>query len=95
MLRGRSTVASQQTESIGDNSPEEVAFKLFRIVGDLEGATNSYGTAKKNTFTSRKYLLDLYAECMLAVRMPHSRFREGRPEMPTFRPEQSDDELGQ
>lgn len=54
---------------IGENSPEEVALKLLRMIADVE---------KKRLFHSnepmadRKYILDTYAECLKAVRNPTS-----------------------
>ena len=53
---------------IGENSPEEVAYKLYRIVGDFEGKTTSFGQSKSGGGADRKYVLDLYAECLKAVR---------------------------
>ena len=52
----------------GSPSPEEVAYKLLYLVAwgenrDLEG----WGKA------DRKWLLDTYAECLLAVRNPAAR----------------------
>jgi hypothetical protein len=52
----------------GTPSPEEVAYKLLYLVAwgenrDLEG----WGKA------DRKWLLDTYAECLLAVRDPATR----------------------
>jgi hypothetical protein len=45
---------------IGENSPEEVAFKLFMLIQSHEG----------NKARNRKELLDLYAECLRTVRNP-------------------------
>ena len=48
---------------IGENSPEEVAYKLFRTVISAEDPP------KKD----KKYILDTYAECLQTVRLPHTR----------------------
>ena len=50
---------------VGQNSPAEVAFKLYKIVGYAEKKTDRRGGAEKNT--DRKYILDLYGECLFAV----------------------------
>ena len=52
---------------IGENSPEEVAYKLMRLVREAEDF-------QPNT---RAHLLDLYAECLLAVKTPAARLEEG------------------
>lgn len=52
---------------IGENSPEQVAFKLYREIA----AAELYGSQPKNP--DRKWILDTYAECLLAVRMPANR----------------------
>jgi hypothetical protein len=55
-------MADQTDVHIGENSPEEVAYKLLSIVRRMET-----GTATK------KQLLDTYAECLMAVRRPEAR----------------------
>lgn len=57
--------------TLGENSPEEVAYKLFREVANAEGKRSIYGTG--STAPDRKWILDTYAECLLAVRSPHDR----------------------
>lgn len=53
---------------IGENSPEEVALKLMRMIASNEGKTlMSAATAE------RKWLLDTYAECLQTVRDPMGR----------------------
>jgi hypothetical protein len=47
---------------IGENSPEEVAYKLLRTIASNEGKTLSSNVADKAT-ADRKWLLDAYAEC--------------------------------
>ena len=46
--------------SLGENSPEGVAFKLFRTINEAEGFRNK----------TREQLLTLYAECLQTVRNP-------------------------
>jgi len=58
---------------IGENSPEEVAFRLYRIVGKCEGKLMSSGFAESGT--DRQYILDTYSECLQAVKTPWDRLR--------------------
>jgi hypothetical protein len=44
---------------IGENSPEQVAYKLMERVMAIEG--------KQGTQLNRKYVLDTYAECLETV----------------------------
>ena len=48
---------------IGENSPEYVALLLMNLINGAE----------KHPQRTRKDILDLYAECLLAVRSPHDR----------------------
>lgn len=57
-------MADQTTVHIGENSREEVAYKLLKDVGRLEGMHN--GIKFENT--DRKWLLDTYAQCLTAVK---------------------------
>lgn len=52
---------------IGENSPEEVAFKLLRQVAAIE-KTSMYGGPGGSEPKNRKWLLDTYAECLEAVK---------------------------
>jgi hypothetical protein len=52
-------MADQPIVHIGENSPEEVAYKLFH---DLRADESE-----------RKKALDFYAECLETVRNPHQR----------------------
>ena len=51
---------------IGENSPEEVALKLVRVIGSAEGKTTLGGAPQGDM--DRKWLLDTYAECFYAVK---------------------------
>lgn len=57
---------------IGENSPEQVAYKLFFDVIKREATKSSANKAIEQDV--RKYLLDAYAECLRAVRYPEERF---------------------
>jgi hypothetical protein len=50
---------------IGENSPEHVAYRLFEFVC----------SADKPQRFSREWILDTYAECLLAVRLPNDRLK--------------------
>jgi len=50
---------------IGENSPEQVALKLVHEISNIEGR-ELYAHGKKPA--DRKWLLDTYAECLIAVR---------------------------
>jgi len=56
----------------GENSPEQIAYKLLLTIAENEKKPlHSTGTAP--TTADRKWLLDTYAECLLAVRNPAGR----------------------
>ena len=50
---------------IGENLPEQVAFKLMKELANVEGRDLYLGA--KNA-ADRKWVLDTYAECLHAVR---------------------------
>ena len=57
---------------IGENSPEYIAYKLLEIIASNEKKT-LHGAVGSNATADRKWLLDLYGECLRAVRgaRPH------------------------
>jgi hypothetical protein len=59
---------------IGENSPEEVAYKLLKTVAANEGKSLLSSTSTRAT-ADKKWLLDTYAECLLAVKHPNGRQR--------------------
>ncbi len=58
-------MTDQTVVHIGENSPEEIALKLMQLI-----------RAKEENVNSRKAILDLYAECLMAVRQPIDRIPE-------------------
>lgn len=60
---------ADSTVHIGENSPEQVAYKLLDLVMSAEKRTHQPHMANRdgNTLADRKYILDTYAECLLAV----------------------------
>ncbi len=61
------------------NTPEQVAYKLMHDIAAIEGkalltATGAPASGRGGKeLPDRKWLLDTYAECLLAVRNPDSR----------------------
>ncbi|WP_316158502.1 MULTISPECIES: hypothetical protein [unclassified Bradyrhizobium] len=51
---------------IGENSPEEVAFKLLRVIGAAEGKALASPTPQAD----REWILKTYAQCLLTVNAP-------------------------
>ena len=58
-------MADQTVVHLGENSPEQVAYKLLERIAAYENWS---------TF-DRKKLLDTYAECLFAVRNPANRIK--------------------
>jgi hypothetical protein len=64
-------MSDSKVVNAGENTPEEVAYKLFNEIAYVENIrVRNYGG--KET-PSRKWILDTYAECLRAVRTPGSR----------------------
>jgi hypothetical protein len=53
---------------IGENSPEQVAFKLLQSIAGNEGKKLSGATPTVGEYPDKKWLLDTYAECLHAVK---------------------------
>ncbi len=58
-------MADSPVVQIGENSREEVAFKLWIRVGSAEGKLNPSGFPKEEV--DRKWMLGTFAECLDAV----------------------------
>lgn len=65
-------MADAPVAHIGENSPEEVAYKLLHIVAEAEGMT-LHGTTARKANADRRWILDTYADCLLAVQHPAGR----------------------
>lgn len=67
-------MADSSTVHIGENSPEQVAFKLFEIVARIERKSLSGSDANEIksgwTKADRDYVLETYSKCLTAVRYP-------------------------
>jgi hypothetical protein len=55
---------------IGENSCEQIAYKLLITIASNEGKTLHSGNGGPAT-ADRKWLLSTYAECLATVRAPH------------------------
>lgn len=58
---------------MADQTPEGIAFELFKQVAANDGKRATNSTAIK---ADRKWILDTYAECLLAVKQPAQRKRK-------------------
>jgi hypothetical protein len=63
-------MADNTVVHIGENSPEEVAYKLLQNIASQERKTLIVSSEAE-----RKWLLDTYAECLMTVRNPSGRSR--------------------
>lgn len=57
-------MADKPTVHIGENSPEEVAYKLMKYIFDAEGKGLGHGSTKP----TRAEVLTTYAACISTVR---------------------------
>lgn len=62
-------MADQAVVHIGENSPEEVAYKLFREIARSEKMNVMGLGASATNAASRDWILDTYAECIATVRL--------------------------
>ena len=53
---------------IGENSPEEVAFRLLQTIASNEGKSLRGGMGGEGAKADRQWLLSTYAECVSVVR---------------------------
>lgn len=56
---------------IGENSPEEIAYRLLKTIASNEGKSLVSSMGGGAT-ADRDWLLRTYAECLLAVRHPQN-----------------------
>jgi hypothetical protein len=67
-------MADPSVVHIGENSPEQVAYRLLHDVARAE--KKSFGGGSIAATTDRKWILDTYAECLNAVRRPDRRMNQ-------------------
>lgn len=70
-------MADKPVVHIGENSPEQVAFKLLIEVAACEGKHMQCG-AYTDEAPTREWLLDAYAECLQTVTNPYGRLSEAK-----------------
>jgi hypothetical protein len=58
---------------IGENSPEQVAYRLFRDIAHVEDKLLDASERNPQKVADRKWILDTFAECLNAVRNPEYR----------------------
>ena len=66
-------MADQPVVHIGENSPEQVAFKLMELIARVERKSFFPEPSRGDTAADRQWILDTYAECRLAVSRPQDR----------------------
>ncbi len=66
-------MADQPVVHIGQNSPEQVAFKLVHEIARAEGRVTDRNPSSGQQTASKEWLLDTYAECLRTVKDPFSR----------------------
>jgi hypothetical protein len=62
---------------IGENSPEEVAYKLLKVIASNEGKS-LIGTMSGKATADREWVLDTYAECLEAIRNSSYRLQQAK-----------------
>lgn len=60
-------MAEQTVLHIGENSPEEVAYRLMDNIADVEQKVLHGNPGSGATSADRQWILDTYAECLRAV----------------------------
>ena len=63
-------MADQPVVHIGENSPEQVAFKLMFNIARVEGKVLHRNPEDGEETASKEWLLDTYAECLRIVKNP-------------------------
>lgn len=61
-------MADQAVVHIGENSPEQVAFRLMHEIALMEGKVLHRNPGERSETATRKWVLDTYSECLSAVR---------------------------
>jgi hypothetical protein len=61
-------MADEPVIHIGENSPEQVAYKLLQLVAKSEGFSLSSGESQPN----KEWILTTYAQCLHTVRRPEN-----------------------
>lgn len=67
-------MADHNVAHVADNSPEEVAYKLFKHIVDAENRVLHHKADYGEITADRKWILDTYAEALRTVQNPGHRF---------------------
>jgi hypothetical protein len=70
-------MAAAPTIHLGENSPEHIAYLLLRAIASNEGKELASSPVSGAASADKKWILDTYAECLVAVRKPESRLKSG------------------
>ena len=63
----------EATDHPTDSTPESIAYRLMVLVADLENRTLHGNPSKERTVADRQWILDTFADCLRAVKVPESR----------------------
>jgi hypothetical protein len=63
----------EATDHPTDSTPESVAYRLMVLVADLENKTLHGNPSRERTIADRQWILQTYADCLLAVKSPETR----------------------
>lgn len=66
-------MADNNIVHVGENSPEQVAYKLLELIMQAEKMVTHHSLANGNKTADRDYILNTYAEALRAVRSPSNR----------------------
>ena len=69
-------MADTKVVNAGENTPEEIAFKLFREIALVENKKIIYINGAD--LPNRAWILDTYAECLDTVQNPNSRLQSAK-----------------
>jgi hypothetical protein len=58
---------------IGENSPEQVAFKLMELIAGIEDKHLHRAPGEHQSLADKEWILDTYAECLATVINPNAR----------------------
>lgn len=61
-------MADQTVVHIGENSPEQVAYRLMHEIATVEGVSFSRMPSQGNRKATREWILKTYVQCQFATR---------------------------
>lgn len=70
-------MADQPVVHIGENSPEQVAYRLLEDVARVEGKV-FWKDPESGETADRRWILDTYAECLSTVHVPSGRRKSAK-----------------